>query len=139
MGDRRWHELLDTHDSTVRRELKRFRGQEVKSTGDGFLACFDGPARAIRCARAISDETRAIGLEVRAGLHSGECVVRGEDFAGVAVHIGARVAGLAGPGEVLVTSTVRDLVTGSGIEFDDRGRHELKGIPGDWQLLAVTS
>jgi class 3 adenylate cyclase len=138
MGDRRWHELLDAHDSTVRSELERFRGQEVKSTGDGFLACFDGPARAIRCARAISDKTHTIGLEVRAGLHSGECVVRGDDFAGVAVHIGARVAGLAGPGEVLVTSTVRDLVTGSGIEFVDRGRHTLKGIPGDWQLLAVT-
>ena len=137
IGDRRWHELLDAHDSTVRRELKRYDGQEVKSTGDGFLACFDGPARAISCARAISDSTRTIGLKVRAGLHSGECVVRGDDFAGVAVHIGARVAGLASPGEVLVTSTVRDLVTGSGIEFADRGHHSLKGIPGDWQLLAV--
>ncbi len=138
MGDRRWHELLDAHDSTVRRELERFRGREVKSTGDGFLACFDGPARAISCARSISDKTHTIGLEVRAGLHAGECVERGDDFAGVAVHIGARVAGLAGPGEVLVTSTVRDLVTGSGIEFADRGRHTLKGVPGDWQLLAVT-
>jgi pimeloyl-ACP methyl ester carboxylesterase len=137
MGDRRWQELLDAHDSTVRRELERFHGQEVKNTGDGFLACFDGPARAIRCATAISEKTQTIGLEIRAGLHSGECVARGEDFGGVAVHIGARVAGLAGPGEVLVTSTVRDLVTGSGIEFADRGRHTLKGVPGDWQLLAV--
>jgi pimeloyl-ACP methyl ester carboxylesterase len=137
MGDRRWHELLATHDSTVRRELTRFHGQEVKSTGDGFLACFDGPARAIRCARAIGEEVGAIGLEVRSGLHAGECVARGEDLAGVAVHIGARVASLAGPGEVLVTSTVRDLVAGSDIEFTDRGAHALKGIPGEWQLLAV--
>jgi pimeloyl-ACP methyl ester carboxylesterase len=139
MGDRRWHELLDVHDSTVRRELVRYHGQEVKSTGDGFLACFDGPARAIRCATAIGQKTHSIGLQVRSGLHSGECVARGDDFAGVAVHIGARVAGLAEPGEVLVTGTVRDLVTGSGIEFVDRGRHTLKGVPGDWQLLAVTS
>jgi class 3 adenylate cyclase len=138
MGDRRWHELLDAHHSTVRGELERFRGQEVKTVGDGFLATFDGPARAIRCARAITDKVGAIGLEVRAGLHSGECVVRGDDLAGVAVHIGARVGGLAGAGEVLVTSTVRDLVTGSGIEFHDRGRHTLKAIQGEWQLLAVT-
>jgi pimeloyl-ACP methyl ester carboxylesterase len=138
MGDRRWHDLLDAHDSAVRQELQRYHGQEVKSTGDGFLACFDGPARAIRCATAIGAKTQSIGLEVRSGLHSGECVARGDDFAGVAVHIGARVAGLAEPGEVLVTSTVRDLVTGSDIEFVDRGRHTLKGVPGDWQLLAVT-
>jgi class 3 adenylate cyclase/pimeloyl-ACP methyl ester carboxylesterase len=137
IGDRRWHELLDAHDSTVRRELDRFRGQEVKTVGDGFLASFDGPARAIRCARAITAKAGTIGLEVRAGLHCGECEARGDDLAGVAVHIGARVAGLAGPGEVLVTSTVRDLVAGSGIEFHDRGRHTLKGIPGEWQLLAV--
>jgi class 3 adenylate cyclase len=139
IGDRRWHELLDTHDTTVRRELERFRGQEVNTIGDGFLASFDGPARAIRCARAITAQAGTIGLEVRAGLHSGECEARGEDLAGVAVHIGARVAGLAGPGEVLVTSTVRDLVTGSSIEFHDRGRHTLKGIPGEWELLAVAS
>jgi pimeloyl-ACP methyl ester carboxylesterase/class 3 adenylate cyclase len=138
MGDRRWDELLATHDSTVRRELARFHGQEVKSIGDGFLASFDGPARAIRCAQAIGEEVGAIGLEVRAGLHAGECVARGEDLAGVAVHIGARVAGLASPGEVLVTSTVRDLVAGSDIEFTDRGAHALKGVPGEWQLLAVT-
>ena len=138
MGDRRWHELLSTHDSTVRRELMRFHGEEVTNTGDGFLACFDGPARAIRCARAIGEEVGTIGLEVRAGLHAGECVERGEELAGVAVHIGARVASLASPGEVLVTSTVRDLVAGSGIEFTDRGAHALKGVPGQWQLLAVT-
>ncbi|HEX3910172.1 MAG TPA: adenylate/guanylate cyclase domain-containing protein [Solirubrobacteraceae bacterium] len=137
IGDRRWRELLEAHDSTVRRELGRFQGREVKSTGDGFLASFDGPARAIRCARAIEEELAGIGLEVRAGLHAGECVERGDDLAGVAVHIGARVAGLASPGEVLVTSTVRDLVAGSEIEFTDRGAHALKGIPGEWQLLAV--
>jgi len=134
IGDRRWHELLEAHDSTVRRELVRFHGQEIKSTGDGFLACFDGPARAIRCARAIGEEVGAMCLEVKAGLHAGECVARGQDLAGVAVHIGARVASLASPGEVLVTSTVRDLVAGSDIEFTDRGSHTLKGIPGEWQF-----
>ena len=138
VGDRRWHELLDAHDSAVRGELERFRGREVKTVGDGFLAAFDGPARAIRCAQAITDKVGAIGLEVRAGLHSGECERRGEDLAGVAVHIGSRVGSLAGPNEVLVTSTVRDLVTGSGVEFHDRGRHSLRGIPGEWQLLAVS-
>jgi len=138
MGDRRWHELLQAHDVAVRQELERYRGQEVKHTGDGFLACFDGPARAIRCAMAINDKTHDIGLEVRAGLHAGECTTHGEDFAGVAVHIGARVADLADPGEVLVTSTVRDLVAGSDIQFADRGRHTLKGIPDEWQLLAAT-
>jgi DNA-binding SARP family transcriptional activator/class 3 adenylate cyclase len=137
MGDRRWHELLDDHRSTVRLELERFGGQEVRTIGDGFLAAFDGPARAIRCARAITDKDGADDLEVRVGLHSGECEVLEDDLAGVAVHIGARVGGLAGPREVLVTSTVRDLVTGSGIEFQERGRHALKGIPGQWELLAV--
>jgi class 3 adenylate cyclase len=137
MGDRRWHELLDAHRSTVRRELERFGGREVRTTGDGFLATFDGPARAIRCARAITGEDSADALEVRAGLHTGECEVLEDDLAGVAVHIGARVGGLAAPREVLVTRTVRDLVTGSGIEFQDRGRHALKGIPGEWELLAV--
>jgi class 3 adenylate cyclase len=137
MGDRRWHEVLDAHDSAVREQLERFHGQEVKTIGDGFLAAFDGPARAIRCAQAITGKAADMGLELRAGLHTGECEARGDDLAGVAVHIGARVGSLAGPSEVLVTSTVRDLVTGSGVEFHDRGRHELKGIPGDWQLLAV--
>jgi class 3 adenylate cyclase len=137
MGDRRWHELLDAHDSAVREELERFHGDEVKTIGDGFLAAFDGPARAIRCAQAITDKAEDLGLALRAGLHTGECEARGDDLAGIAVHIGARVGNLAGPGEVLVTSTVRDLVTGSGVEFHDRGRHKLKGIPGEWRLLAV--
>jgi class 3 adenylate cyclase len=137
-GDKRWHELLDAHDATIRRELDRFRGDEVKATGDGFLAAFDGPGRAIGCARAITGRSRDLGLEVRAGLHTGECELRGDDLAGIAVHIGARVAALAGPGEVLVTSTVRDLVNGSGIDFVDRGRHALKGVPGEWQVLAVS-
>jgi class 3 adenylate cyclase len=109
----------------------------VNTTGDGFLAAFDGPARAITCAQAIADRSRAIGVDVRAGLHSGEREMRGEDLAGMTVHIGARVAALAGPGEVLLTSTVRDLVIGSGFEFDERGSHELKGVPGEWQVLAV--
>jgi len=139
LGDRRWREVLDAHDAGARRELVRGDGREVKTTGDGFLAVFDGPARAIRCAEAITRTARTAGLEVRAGLHTGECEVRGDDVAGMAVHIGSRVAALAGPGEVLVTSTVRDLVMGSDIEFADRGRHELKGVPGEWQVLAVAS
>ena len=137
MGDRRWHELLDAHDAAVRRELEHFRGQEVKTTGDGFLACFDGPARAIRCARAITDTARTLGIEVRAGLHTGECETRGDDLAGVAVHIAARVAALAQAGEVLCSRTVTDLVAGSGICFADRGVHPLKGVPGTWQTFAV--
>jgi class 3 adenylate cyclase len=137
LGDRRWKETLDAHDASIRRALDRFRGAEVKTTGDGFLASFDGPARAVHCAQAIAAEARGLGLEIRAGLHTGECELRGDDLAGIAVHIGARVAALAGPGEVLVTSTVRDLVAGSGIEFADRGRHELRGVPGEWQVLAV--
>jgi class 3 adenylate cyclase/pimeloyl-ACP methyl ester carboxylesterase len=137
LGDRRWRELLDAHDAAIRRELERFRGEEVKTTGDGFLAAFDGPGRAINCARAIATRSHDLGLDVRAGLHTGECELRGDDLAGIAVHIGARVAALAGPGEVLVTSTVRDLVNGSGIDFMDRGCHALKGVPGEWQVLAV--
>jgi len=136
-GDQRWHELLDRHDQLLRGEFLRHRGQEVNSTGDGFLARFDGPARAIRCAQSIVGAAATLGIEVRAGLHTGECEVRGDDLAGIAVHIGARVASLARPGEVLLSSTVRDLVAGSGIEFDDRGIHQLKGVPGEWQLLAV--
>ncbi len=136
-GDRRWHDLLDRHDATIRRELGRFRGDEVNTTGDGFLAAFDGPGRAINCAQAIAMRSRDLGLEVRAGVHSGECELRGDDLAGIAVHIGARVASLAGPGEVLVTSTVRDLVNGSDIDFVDRGCHALKGVPGEWRVLAV--
>jgi len=136
-GDKRWHELLDEHDTTIRHELDRFRGEEVKTTGDGFLAAFDGPGRAINCAQAIATRSRDLGLEIRAGLHTGECELRGDDLAGIAVHIGARVASIADPGEVLVTSTVRDLVAGSGIDFADRGRQKLKGVPGEWQVLAV--
>ncbi|HEX6476180.1 MAG TPA: adenylate/guanylate cyclase domain-containing protein, partial [Acidimicrobiales bacterium] len=138
LGDRRWKELLDAHDDSVRRQLDRFGGEAVKSTGDGFLAAFDGPARAIRGAQAIVGEATGLGLEIRSGVHTGECELRGGDLAGIAVHIGARVAALAGGGEVLVTSTVRDLVAGSGIAFADRGQHELKGVPGSWQLLAAT-
>jgi class 3 adenylate cyclase len=136
-GDKRWHELLDAHDAAIRRELGRFRGEEVKTTGDGFLAAFDGPGRAINCALSIAESSRELGLQIRAGVHSGECELRGDDLAGIAVHIGARVASLAGPGQVLVTGTVRDLVNGSGIHFVDRGRYELKGVPGEWEVLAV--
>jgi class 3 adenylate cyclase len=138
IGDRGWRELLEQHHAIVRRELERFRGREVDTAGDGFLAAFDGPARAIRCARAIWEAVRELGLEIRAGLHTGECELVGEKIAGVAVHTGARVAALAEPGEVLVSSTVKDLVAGSGIEFADRGTHELKGVPGAWRLYAVS-
>jgi class 3 adenylate cyclase len=138
-GDRRWRGLLDAHDTTIRHELGRFRGEEVQTTGDGFFAAFDGPGRAINCAQAIATRSRDLGLEIRAGVHTGECELRDNGLAGIAVHIGARVAALAGPGEVLVTSTVRDLVAGSGIEFKDRGRHALKGVPGEWHLLMAES
>ena len=137
VGDRRWRELLDAHHAAVRRELERFRGREIDTAGDGFLATFDGPARAIRCAQAVRDGIETLGLAIRAGLHTGECEMHGEAVAGIAVHMGARVAALAGSGEVLVSSTVKDLVAGSGIEFEDRGVHELKGIPGEWRLYAV--
>ncbi|HEY3241634.1 MAG TPA: adenylate/guanylate cyclase domain-containing protein [Acidimicrobiia bacterium] len=138
LGDRRWRELLDRHDEVVRRELERHRGREVKVVGDEFVATFDGPARAIRCACAISDAVHSLGLDVRAGLHTGEIELRGDDIAGVAVHIGARVTALAGPGEVLVSGAVPPLVAGSGLEFEDRGTRELKGVPGDWRIYAVT-
>ncbi len=137
LGDRRWHDTLDSHNVIVRRELDRFRGHEVKTAGDGFLATFDGPARAIRCAGAICDTVRSLGLEIRAGLHTGECEVIGNDVGGIAVHLGARVAAHAQPGEVLVSQTVKDLVAGSGLRFADRGSHALKGIPGEWRLFAV--
>jgi class 3 adenylate cyclase len=137
MGDRRWAELLEGYQQIVRRELARFRGREIDTAGDGFLATFDGPARAIQCGSAIRDAVKGLGIEIRAGLHTGECEVVGEKIRGVAVHIGARVAALAGPGEILVSRTVRDLVAGSGLAFDDRGSHVLKGVPGDWQLFAV--
>jgi len=137
LGDSRWRHLLEQHHAVVRRELVRGRGREVDTAGDGFFAAFDGPARAIRCARAISDAVRELGLEVRAGLHTGECEIVDGKVAGIAVHTGARVASYAGPGEVLVSGTVRDLVAGSGLEFEDRGVHELKGIPGEWRLYAA--
>jgi class 3 adenylate cyclase len=137
LGDSRWRELLERHDELVRRHLGRYRGQEVKTTGDGFLATFDGPARAIRCATEISEAVRELGIEIRAGLHTGECEMRGTDVAGMAVHIGARVGAAAQAGEVLVSSTVRDLVVGSGIEFAERGTQELKGVPGEWRLFAA--
>jgi class 3 adenylate cyclase/pimeloyl-ACP methyl ester carboxylesterase len=139
IGDRDWHALLDAHDAVVRSQLARFRGREVNTSGDGFLAMFDGPQRGIRCAMAIRDAVQALGIQVRAGLHTGECEVRGDDIGGIAVHIGARVSALAGPNDVLVSSTLRDLVIGSGLAFDDRGAHELKGVPGEWHLFAVAS
>jgi len=139
MGDRDWRALLDAHDAIVRSQLARFRGREVNTSGDGFLAMFDGPQRAIRCAMAIRDAVKALGIQVRAGLHTGECEVRGDDIGGIGVHIGARVSALAGANEVLVSSTLRDLVIGSGLKFEDRGTHELKGVPGEWHLFAVAS
>ena len=129
MGDRDWHALLDAHDAVVRAQLVRFRGREVNTSGDGFLAMFDGPQRAIRCAMAIRDAVQALGIQVPAGLHTGECEVRGEDIGGIGVHIGARVSALAGANEVLVSSTLRDLVIGSGLQFEERGAHQLKGVP----------
>jgi pimeloyl-ACP methyl ester carboxylesterase len=139
LGDARWRELLSAHHAEVRRELARFRGHEVKTLGDGFLATFSGPARAIRCGRAIADSARALGLDVRVGLHCGEVELIGDDVGGVAVHLAARVGALAGSGEVLTTSTVRDLVAGSGLEFADRGEQQLKGIDDPWRLFAAMS
>jgi len=137
LGDAQWSELLARHDRTIRQILAGFRGQEVKQTGDGFLATFDGPARAVRCAVSITEALRHQGLEIRAGLHAGECELVGNDVRGIAVHIGARVAALAAPGEVLVSQTVRDLVVGSEIRFVHRGDYELKGVPGEWRLFSV--
>ena len=139
VGDRAWRELLERHHAIVRRELSRFRGREIDNAGDGFFAVFDGPARAIRCACTIVDRVRELGIAVRAGLHTGECEVADGKVAGIAVHTGARVAATAQGGEVVVSSTVRDLVAGSGIDFEDRGLHELKGIPGEWRLYGVAS
>jgi pimeloyl-ACP methyl ester carboxylesterase len=137
IGDQRWSDLLQRHHAVVRRELSRFRGREIDTAGDGFFATFDGPARAIECACSIRDEVRELGLEVRSGLHTGECEVIDDKVGGIAVHTGARVAALAGPGEVLVSRTVRDLVAGSGLAFEDRGVNHLKGTEGAWQLYAV--
>lgn len=139
LGDRRWRDVLESVEQAVARELTRFRGHTVKTMGDGFLATFDGPARAIRCAAAIREAARSLfGLEVRTGLHTGEVELIRNDVGGIAVHIGARVAAIAQPGEVLVSGTVKDLVVGSGIGFEDRGERELKGVPGRWRLWAVT-
>jgi class 3 adenylate cyclase len=139
IGDRRWKELLADHNVLAEAEVERFRGRMVKSTGDGALAMFDGPGRAIRCACAIREAVRSLGVDVRAGLHSGEIELRGDDIAGMAIHIGARVSALAGAGEVFVSSTVKDLVAGSGIDFADRGEHELKGVPEACKIYAVAS
>ena len=137
LGDERWRDLLDRHDQSVRAEFERFRGREVKAMGDGFVATFDSPGRAIECALAIRETLHASGIEVRAGIHTGEIEVRGDDVAGMAVHIGARVSALACPGEVLVSGAVPPLVAGSGIEFEDRGEHDLKGVPGAWRVFVV--
>jgi len=139
LGDSDWRKLIERHDQLMRGEIERHRGREVKTMGDGFLATFDGPARAIRCAWSAAETVRRLGIEIRAGLHTGECEVMGRDIGGIAVNIGARVGSAAGPGEVLVSRTVTDLVAGSGIEFTDRGVHSLKGLPGEWQLYAVAS
>jgi class 3 adenylate cyclase len=137
LGDRRWRDVLDDHRALVRRELVRFRGQELGTTGDGFLASFDGPARAVRCAISIVGDSASRGVRVRAGIHAGEVDMRGADVRGLTVHIAARVAALAAANEVLVSSTVRDLLVGSGIEFDSRGEHELKGVPDIWRVFAA--
>ncbi len=137
LGDQRWRELLDRHDEVLRREFERFRGEEMTATGDGFLAAFDGPARAVHCALAAVTMARSLGLELRIGVHTGECEQRGDNLSGIAVHTAARIAGFAQPGEVLVSRTVTDLVAGSGLEFTDHGEHELKGVPGQWRLFAA--
>ena len=139
LGDEAWRDLLQRHHGVVRGEIARFRGDEIDAAGDGFFASFDGPARAIRCACAVQQEVRELGLEIRAGVHTGECELDGDKPRGIAVHVGARVAGEAEPGEVLVSSTVKDLVAGSGLEFEDRGVRELKGVPGEWRLYAVST
>jgi class 3 adenylate cyclase len=137
LGDRSWRQLLEAHHAIVRRNLMRFRGREVQTTGDGFLATFDVPARGVRCACAIVDEIKPLGIEIRAGLHTGECDIIGDDVNGIAVHTGARVAALARAGEILVSGTVKDLVAGSGLRFSDHGIQSLKGIPGEWRIFAA--
>jgi pimeloyl-ACP methyl ester carboxylesterase len=137
IGDRRWRDVLQAHHAAVRAELGRFRGREIDTAGDGFLASFDGPARAVQAGCSIAESVRRLGIEIRAGVHTGECEVMGDKLGGIAVHIGARVAALAQGGEVLVSSTVKDLVAGSGLRFEDRGVHALKGVPGEWHLFAV--
>ena len=137
LGDRAWSALVDEHHALVRGELTRFRGREIDTAGDGFLATFDGPARAVRCACAIVDAVRGLGIEVRAGVHTGEVELIGDRVRGIAVHIAARVAALAGPSDVLVSSTVTGLVAGSGLQFEDRGEHSLKGVQGAWRMFLV--
>jgi class 3 adenylate cyclase len=137
LGDNEWTQVLDRHDALVTRELERHRGRKVNPTGDGLLATFDGPARAVQCAQAICGSVRALGIEVRVGLHVGEVELRGDDIGGLAVHIGQRISALAGPGEVLVSRTVTELVTGSTLAFDDRGDQQLKGVPGTWPVFAL--
>jgi class 3 adenylate cyclase len=137
LGDGAWHQLLERHNAIVRAQLRRYRGTEIDTIGDGFLATFDGAARAVECAAAIGRELAPLGLQIRAGCHTGEIELMGADVSGMAVHIGARIAALAGPGEILVSSTVKDLVIGSDLAFADRGEHELKGVPGSWRLYAA--
>jgi class 3 adenylate cyclase/pimeloyl-ACP methyl ester carboxylesterase len=139
LGDKRWRDLLESYNQVIREELERFRGREVDTAGDGFFATFDGPARAIRCACAMRSKLARLGIEIRAGLHTGECELVGDKVRGISVHIGSRVASLATPGEVLVSSTVKDLVAGSGLEFEDRGVHTLRGVPGEWRLFSVVA
>jgi class 3 adenylate cyclase len=137
LGDRSWRDLLESHDTAIERQLRRYSGHLVKQTGDGVLATFDGPARAVQCAGAIREAVQQLGLQIRAGVHTGEIERRGEDVSGIAVHLAQRVQGRAEPGEILVSRTVVDLVAGSGLRFDDRGEHELKGVPGPWRLFSV--
>jgi class 3 adenylate cyclase len=135
MGDKAWHDLLEQHNSLVRNELQRFRGREINTTGDGFVATFDGPARGVRCALSIRDVVRPLGIELRTGLHTGECELIGDSVGGIAVHIGARVMANSEPGRVLVSRTIKDLVAGSGLNFESHGQHQLKGVSGDWELF----
>jgi class 3 adenylate cyclase len=137
LGDREWRKVREQHDHIIRAQIARFRGREIKTMGDGFLATFDGPARAVACAREIAQHVQALGIEVRSGLHTGEIELDGEDVAGFAVSLGARVGATAGPLEVLVSQTVKDLVAGSGLAFEDAGEHELKGVPDRWHLYRV--
>ncbi|HJU09777.1 MAG TPA: adenylate/guanylate cyclase domain-containing protein, partial [Candidatus Binataceae bacterium] len=137
-GDRSWRDLLQRFYAIMRRNISRFRGREINTTGDGMFAIFDGPARAIRCAHAMTADVRSLGIDIRSGLHSGECELAGNNVDGIAVHIGARVAATAEPGEVLVSSTVKDLVAGSGLTFSDRGSRQLKGVPGEWRLFTAS-
>jgi class 3 adenylate cyclase len=139
LGDRDWRELLERHHRLLRAELDRYRGREIHTAGDGFLATFESPRRAIECAAAAGRAIRSIGLDIRAGVHTGEIELSQGDVQGIAVHIGARISALAGAGEVFVSSTVKDLVAGSGIQFEDRGAHQLKGVPGEWRVFAVTA